>query len=38
MHIDGVASEGIAALESALDVVIKEGVEAKLTPIETMIG
>ena len=38
MHIDGMASEGIAALQSALDVVIKEGIEAKLTPIETMIG
>jgi len=38
MHIDGVAAEGIPALESALDVVIKEGVDAKLTPIETMIG
>lgn len=38
MHIDGVAGEGIPALESALDVVIKEGVEAKLTPIDTMIG
>ncbi len=38
MHIDGVAGEGIVALQSALDVVIKEGVEAKLTPIETMIG
>ncbi len=38
MHIDGVAGEGITALESALDVVIKEGVDAKLTPIETMIG
>lgn len=38
MHIDGVAGEGIAALESALQVVIKEGIEAKLSPIDTMIG
>ena len=38
MHIDGVAGEGFAALESALQVVIKEGIEAKLAPIETMIG
>ncbi len=38
MHIDGVAVEGVPVLESALDVVIKEGVDAKLTPIETMIG
>ena len=38
MHIDGVAGEGIPALESALEIVVKEGVEAKLTPIDTMIG
>ena len=38
MHIEGVAGEGIAALESALQIVVKEGVEAKLTPIDTMIG
>jgi len=38
MHIDGIAGEGIAALQSALDVVIKEGVDARLSPIETMIG
>lgn len=38
MEIDGVAGEGIEALESALQIVVKEGVEAKLTPIDTMIG
>lgn len=38
MHIDGVAGEGIQALQSALDVVIKEGVEASLTPMDTLIG
>ncbi len=38
MYIDGVAGEGRAALESALEIVVKEGVEAKLTPIDTMIG
>ncbi len=38
MHIDGVANEGIPALESALEIVVKEGVEAHLTPIETMFG
>ncbi len=38
MHIDGVAGQGVKALESALAVVVKEGVEAKLTPLETMIG
>ncbi len=38
MHIDGVANEGVSALESALEIVTKEGVDAKLSPIETMIG
>lgn len=38
MHIDGVAGEGIKALESALAVVVKEGIEARLSPIDTMIG
>jgi glycine cleavage system transcriptional repressor len=38
MEIDGMAGEGIEALESALAVVTKEGVEARLTPIDTMIG
>ena len=38
MHIDGVAGEGLAALQSALDVVVKEGIDAKLSPIDTMIG
>ncbi len=38
MHIDGVAGDGLAALQSALDVVIKEGIDAKLSPIETMIA
>jgi glycine cleavage system transcriptional repressor len=38
MRIDGVASEGIPALESALAIVAKEGIQAKLTPIDVMIG
>jgi len=38
MHIDGVAQEGIPALESAIEIVVKEGVDAKLSHIETMIG
>lgn len=38
MHIDGVAREGIPALESALAIVTKEGIQATLVPIETMIG
>ena len=38
MHIEGCAKEGIESLQSALDVVTSEGIEAKLTPIETLIG
>jgi len=38
MHIEGRAAEGIESLESALDIVIKEGIDAKLTPVETLIG
>lgn len=38
MHIDGVAREGIPALESALAIVTRDGIGARLTPIETMIG
>ena len=38
MHIEGRAKEGIEALQSALDIVKKEGVDAHLTPIDTLIG
>lgn len=39
MHIEGQAREGIDALRSALDVVKSgDGIEAKLYPIETMVG
>ena len=38
MHIDGVAGEGIEALQSALEIVKKEGVEASIAPLDTMIG
>ncbi|MFC1749597.1 glycine cleavage system protein R [Pseudomonadota bacterium] len=38
MHIDGVASEGLPSLESALEIVGKEGIDAHLVPIETMFG
>ena len=38
LHIEGQASQGIAAIESVLAIVSKEGIEAKLSPIETMIG
>jgi glycine cleavage system transcriptional repressor len=38
MHIEGCASEGIESLQSALDIIVKEGIEAKVTPVETLIG
>lgn len=39
MHIEGQASEGIKALESALEIVkAEDGVEAELTEIDTLIG
>lgn len=39
MHIEGQALEGIEALRSALEVVKSaDGIDAKLYPIETMVG
>jgi glycine cleavage system transcriptional repressor len=39
MHIEGRAEQGIEALRSALDVVKSgDGIQAKLYPIETMVG
>lgn len=38
MQIEGTAAEGIESLQAAVDVIRKEGVEAHLEPIETMIG
>ncbi len=39
MHIEGQAREGVEALRSALAVVKEgDGIEAKLYPIETMVG
>lgn len=39
MHIEGEASEGVKALESALQIVREEdGVDAELTEIDTLIG
>ncbi len=38
LRIDGVATEGVEALRSALETVTRDGIEATLTPIETMIG
>ncbi len=38
MHIEGQASEGIEPLRSALQVAAGDGVEASLTPIDTLVG
>lgn len=40
MYIEGEAKEGIEALQSALEIVMKEGkgIDAQLTTIDTMIG
>ncbi len=38
MTIEGHAGEGVPAVESALSVIAKEGIETRLTPIQTLIG
>ena len=38
MYIEGRALEGIASLASAIDIIRREGIDATLTPIETVIG
>ncbi len=38
MQIEGHAAEGVEALQSALEVVAEKGIEAKLEPIDTMVG
>lgn len=38
MHIEGQAKEGIAALQSALDIVKQQGVDAQLSAIDTLVG
>ena len=38
MSIEGHAREGIPALESALDIVRAEGIDASLEPIEILVG
>lgn len=38
MHIEGQATEGIAALRSALDIVTRNGIDASLAPMDTLIG
>ena len=38
MYIEGEAREGIEALRSALGVVTRDGIEATINPVETMVG
>ena len=38
MQIEGHAAEGVESLQSALDIVIQDGIEAQLETIETLIG
>ncbi len=38
MHIEGRAGEGIEPLQSALEAVTRDGIEASIHPIDTMIG
>lgn len=38
MHIEGQAREGIEALRSALALATRDGIEASLSPIDTLIG
>lgn len=38
LHIEGRALEGIPALESALEIVKGEGVDAQLSPVDIMLG
>ena len=38
MSIEGYAAEGIPALESALEIVRAEGIDASLQTIETLVG
>ena len=38
MHIEGRAREGIEALRSALEIVTRDGIEASLAPVDTVMG
>lgn len=38
MCIEGVATEGIAALEAAVEVIANDGIDIAIAPVETMIG
>ncbi len=38
MCIEGVAAEGVAALEAAVEVIAGEGIDITISPLETLIG
>jgi glycine cleavage system transcriptional repressor len=38
MHIEGTSDEGLDAVAAALDVVRHDGIDVKLSPIDTLIG
>jgi glycine cleavage system transcriptional repressor len=38
MHIEGSSDEGLDAVAAALDVVREDGIDVKLSPIDTLIG
>jgi glycine cleavage system transcriptional repressor len=38
MHIEGQALQGMAALQTALETVRREGIDVSLTPVATLIG
>lgn len=38
MTIEGQATEGVASLQAALDIMADEGIETRLTPVQTLIG
>jgi glycine cleavage system transcriptional repressor len=38
MHIEGIAGQGIAALEEALVDVRRQGIEGRVMPIDTVLG
>lgn len=38
MYIDGKANEGVEAVEAALEIIRKDGIQVHLSPIDTMVG
>ena len=38
MHIEGQALEGLDSLKGAMEIIRRQGIDASLTPIDTVIG